>query len=351
MIDAILQQTCLNGASPATEKIIAAVIPAYRVRKHVLDVIVRIGKECQRIYVVDDACPEQSGQLVKEACVDPRVTVIFNPINLGVGGAVMNGYKAAVDDGCDIIVKIDGDGQMPPELLPRIVAPILDESADYTKGNRFYDLAHIRRMPGLRIFGNAILSFMSKFSTGYWDIFDPTNGYTAIHSRVAAHLPLNKISKRYFFETDMLFRLNVMRCVVVDVPMDALYADETSSLRIKSIVGEFMGKHLRNFAKRIFYNYFLRDLSAASFELLAGLALVLFGFIFGLTQWQTSLSHQMVSSAGTVMLAALPLLLGVQLLLAFVAQDIQSVPKLVMFKRLYDPMLARFSEKAVNISD
>lgn len=341
----MVQNSDLITVDKREENIISVVIPVYRVRNHVLDVIRLIGKECQRIYVVDDACPDQSGKMVLQECDDPRVKVIFNKVNLGVGGAVMNGYKAAIADGCDIIVKIDGDGQMLPELLPRIVAPILDETADYTKGNRFYDLGNIGRMPRIRIFGNAVLSFMSKFSTGYWDIFDPTNGYTAIHSRVAAHLPLDKISQRYFFETDMLFRLNIMRCVVVDVPMESRYADETSSLRIKSIVGEFLGKHLRNFVKRIFYNYFLRDLSAASFELIFGLVLIFFGLLFGLSQWSSSFTTQIIRSPGTVMLAALPLLLGVQFLLAFVAQDIYSVPKLVIFKRLYDPESSRLMVK------
>jgi glycosyltransferase involved in cell wall biosynthesis len=246
----------------------------------------------------------------------------------------MAGYIAAVADGCDVIVKIDGDGQMAPEMLPLFVQPILDGLADYTKGNRFYDLTHIKQMPAMRLLGNAVLSFMSKFSSGYWDVFDPTNGYTAVHARVAAHLPLDKISQRYFFESDMLFRLNTMRCVVVDVPMDAHYADETSSLKIKQIVFEFLSKHVRNFGKRIFYNYFLRDLSAASFQLVFGLVLFLFGGVFGVVQWWQASSLHVNSSAGTVMLAAMPLLVGVQLLLAFLSFDVQSVPRMPVHKRL-----------------
>ena len=251
------------------------------------------------------------------------------------GETAMNCLANAIADGARVIVKIDGDGQMAPELLPQFVAPILEGLADYTKGNRFYDLTNIGRMPGIRLLGNAMLSFMSKFSTGYWDIFDPTNGYTAIHARVASHLPFDKISQRYFFESDMLFRLNIMRCVVMDIPMDAHYADEVSNLRIRSILGEFMFKHLRNFGKRIFYNYFLRDLSAASFHLLLGTCLTIFGLLFGAYQWTLSASMHVVSSAGTVMLAALPLLLGLQLLLAFISHDTQSVPRLPIHKRLY----------------
>src|SRR6185369_13889923 len=132
--------------------------------------------------------------------------------------------RQALRDGATVLVKLDGDGQMDPRLIPYFVAPILSRQADYTKGNRFYDLAGIGQMPGVRIAGNAMLSLFAKLSTGYWQLFDVTNGYTAIHARVLKRLPLDKISQRYFFETDMLFRLNTVRAVVVDVPMDARYA-------------------------------------------------------------------------------------------------------------------------------
>ncbi|WP_449429415.1 glycosyltransferase family 2 protein [Rhodanobacter umsongensis] len=313
---------------------IAVVIPSYRVTQHILGVLGRIGTLCQRIYVVDDCCPDESGKYVQAHCTDPRVRVLRTPTNMGVGGAVMEGYRAAIQEGATIIVKIDGDGQMAPELLPEFVAPILAGSADYTKGNRFYDLTNISRMPKVRLFGNAALSFLSKFSGGYWDIFDPTNGYTAIHARTASHLPFDKISNRYFFETDMLFRLNSIRAVVVDVPMDAEYGDEKSNLKIKQVLGEFLLKHTQNFCKRIFYNYFLRDLSAASIELVFGLLLTLSGGAFGIAHWVHSWHSGIATTTGTVMLAALPVLLGFQLLLAFVVSDIQSVPRLIVHPRL-----------------
>jgi hypothetical protein len=216
---------------------------------------------------------------------------------------------------------------MAPELIPFFVKPILSGKADYTKGNRFYDLTFIQRMPAIRLYGNAILSFLAKLSTGYWDIFDPTNGYTAIHANVGRHLPFDKISKRYFFETDMLFRLNTLRAVVMDIPMDAVYGDETSSLRVSRVVSEFFFKHARNFGKRIFYNYFLRNVSIASLELVLGLLLMSFGMIYGLYHWIESLHEGTVTPAGTVMLAALPVLIGFQLLLAFFSYDISNVPK------------------------
>jgi hypothetical protein len=174
---------------------------------------------------------------------------------------------------------------------------------------------------------------MTKVSSGYWDLFDPTNGYTAIHADAARYLPFDKISRRYFFETDMLFRLNTLGAVVVDVPMDAQYGDEVSNLNVSRIVTEFAAKHVRNFLKRLFYNYYLRNMSLASIELPLGLFLIAFGLVYGLSHWLVSAEHQAVTPAGTVMLAALPLIMGVQLVLAFLAYDIASVPRRPLHKK------------------
>ncbi len=306
---------------------IAVVIPTYKAKSHILGVIREIGPEVSRIYVVDDCCPDQSGQFVESNCDDKRVVVIKHLVNQGVGGAVMTGYQAGIADSMNILVKIDSDGQMDPHLISEFVRPILDGEADYTKGNRFFDLENVRSMPKIRLFGNAVLSLMCKLSSGYWNLFDPTNGYTAVHADVARRLPFAKISQRYFFETDMLFRLNTLRAVVVDVPMEARYADEVSHLKISKIIGEFLAKHVRNFAKRIFYNYYLRDMSLASIELPLGILMLGFGLVYGGYHWVDSAKAGVATPAGTVMLSAMPLLMGLQLILAFVSFDIASVPK------------------------
>lgn len=316
----------MTSAAP----LICVVIPAYRVREHVLGVIERVPAIVGRIYVVDDACPEHSGDYVQANCCDTRVQVLRNPVNLGVGGAVMAGYARALADDADVVVKVDGDGQMDPALIPRFVAPLLSGRADYTKGNRFFDLRVMSKMPFVRLVGNAGLSFMTKLSTGYWHIFDPTNGYTAIHRSALSHLPLESISKRYFFETDMLFRLNTLRAVVRDINMDAVYGEEKSSLRVTKVLPEFAARHAIRLAKRIFYNYFLRDFSIASVELVAGICLFMFGVVFGLLAWADSIRTEVPSTAGTVMISALSVLLGLQLVLAFLAYDISSTPKVPM---------------------
>lgn len=305
---------------------IAVVIPTYKACNHILGVINNVGPEVARIYVVDDCCPDGSADYVAANCKDKRVSLIRHAENQGVGGAVMTGYKAAIEDGMNILVKIDSDGQMDPALIMDFVGPIANGEADYTKGNRFFDLEKVRSMPKVRLFGNAVLSLMCKLSSGYWNLFDPTNGYTAIHADVARHLPFNKISRRYFFETDILFRLNTLRAVVIDVPMDAQYGDEVSNLKISKIIGEFFAKHVRNFSKRIFYNYYLRDMSLASIELPIGLVLFAFGSIYGGYHWIHSAQAGVPTPAGTVMLSALPILAGIQLLLGFIGYDVSSVP-------------------------
>lgn len=312
---------------------VAAVIPCYRETGKILGVLAGLGPECDRVYVVDDACPDGTGRLVEARCGDPRVRVLYHETNQGVGGATLTGLRRALADGARIVVKLDGDGQMDPHRIPALVRPVLEGQADYTKGNRFYEPDGLSQMPGARRIGNAALSFIAKLSTGYWDVFDPTNGFIAIHADAARRLPLDKLSRGYFFESDMLFRLNTIRAVVVDVPMPARYGDEASGLRPARVIVPFLVHHARNFVKRVIYNYFLRDFSVASLNLVAGLALLLFGVAFGTQAWIASIRSGVPATAGTVMLAGLPTILGVQLLLSFLAYDVQARPVLPLHRR------------------
>lgn len=312
---------------------VAVVIPCYRVVRQILGVIEAIGDEVDQIYVVDDACPQHTGDYVIKQCVDPRVQVLFHEKNKGVGGATITGYGRAIQELAEIIIKLDGDGQMDPRHIPMLIAPILLGDADYAKGNRFYYPEGVQQMPFVRLIGNAALSFITKLSSGYWDIFDPTNGFTAIHAKVAERLPLEKIEKRYFFESDMLFRLNTIRAVVMDIPLHGKYADEESSLNVLRAIPEFAFKHSCNAVKRIVYNYYLRDFSIVSLELCAGIPMLLFGIVVGIKAWVTSVQTGIVATSGTVMLAALPTLVGIQLLLSFLAADFGNVPKNPLQKR------------------
>jgi dolichol-phosphate mannosyltransferase len=305
---------------------ICVIIPCFEVKNHILGVIDLIGDEVSDIVVVDDLCPQSTGKYVESSVEDKRVKVIYNKKNLGVGGAVKEGYKYALSIKTDICVKVDGDGQMDPTLIPSIVKPILKGKTDYVKGNRFYSLYDVKSMPKTRFFGNTILGFLTKLSSGYWSIFDPTNGFTAIHSYSLSLLPLHDISNRYFFETDMLISLGGIRAKVIDMPMRAVYGDEVSGLKVRDIFFEFSSKHIRSIARRVLYSYFFRDFSLASIHLPTGALLLLFGVIFGANAWYDSVASGTPASTGTVFLSALPILLGVQFLLSFLSFDILNEP-------------------------
>jgi len=311
-----------------TDDRVAVVIPCYKASHSLAFVVAAIPPIVERIYCVNDASPDDTGQVVDWlAKFNPRVTAIHRPENGGVGAATVTGFRAAVADGMTVVVKLDSDGQMNPAFIPTLVAPILSGEADFVKGNRFFDLDSVRAMPKLRLIGNAGLSFLSKLSTGYWQMFDPTNGFLAVHGEVLSVLPLEKLHPRYFFESDLLFRLSTLGANMVEVPMEAHYADEKSNLSELNALMTFPPLHLRNLAKRIGYNYFLRGFSAASLHLAGGLALLAFGIGFGIRAWIASAAMGEPATAGTVMMSALPILMGFQLFLSFLSHDVANAPR------------------------
>jgi dolichol-phosphate mannosyltransferase len=306
---------------------IAVVIPCYRVGELVLEVIGRIGPEVGWIFVIDDQCPVGTGALVQERCQDPRVRVILHDQNKGVGGATVSGYRAALATEARVIVKIDGDGQMSPAAIPSIADAVLRGQADYAKGNRFHRVRDLATMPWVRLLGNAGLSFLTKLSSGYWQLFDPTNGFTAIHRRVLVELDLQAIAPRYFFESDMLYHLNQLGAVVSEVPIRAMYGDEPSSLSPWRSIGPFFLGNMRNFARRVLYSYYLRNFSLASLELLLGLPLLLFGAIYGMFHLLHASPVGEAASSGVVMAAGLPVIVGTQLVLSWLNYDVSLEPR------------------------
>jgi dolichol-phosphate mannosyltransferase len=302
------------------------VIPAYRASTTILPVIAAIGEEIDLIVVVDDGCPEGTGIVVANKCGDRRVVALMHGINQGVGAAFLTGMRYAIERGANIIVKIDADGQMNPAQVPALIHPIASGQADYVKGDRFFFLHHAASMPLVRRLGNLALSFLAKLSSGYWTVMDPTNGFFAIHAAIAELLDDEQIAKRFFFETDLLFHLGLIRAKVVEFPMRATYGEEVSNLRVSRQLAPFLAGHLRNTARRILYRYFFRDLSLASLELVAGLGLLGFGFLFGLYHWLAAPPDQLVPT-GTIMIAALTFLIGFQLVLSFLNYDISSSPR------------------------
>jgi dolichol-phosphate mannosyltransferase len=305
---------------------VAVVLPCYRVREKIVGVVESLIGQVDYILVVDDKCPEKSGEWLRENCSNPSVRVLFHEENRGVGGAMITGYEAALETDADVVVKMDGDGQMDARFLRRLIAPILAGKADFAKGNRFFDLRALRSMPLARRIGNFGLTLLTKAASGFWHVSDPTNGYFALRRGALGLVNFHLLDRRYFFEISLLVQLNVVRAVAVDVPIPALYADENSSLNPMRALVTFPGKLLRGFVHRIWWRYFIYDINIVSVFLVAGLFMFLGGGIFGAWRWSANIAEGVNQSAGTVALAMLPMLLGFQMLLQAMVLDVMDKP-------------------------
>lgn len=305
---------------------IHVVVPAYNEEAHIGGVLAGIPPWVDRVVVVDDCSTDGTARIV-EACGDPRVVLLRTPHNLGVGGAMVLGYRHALDGGADVIVKMDGDGQMPADALPALLDAIVERGADYAKGNRFLQRELVHRMPLERVLGNVVLTFLTKLASGYWNVFDPQNGYTAVRASALRVLPLDRLHQGFFFENDMLVRLNVHDFRVVDVPMGPVYNAEQSHLSIPTVLSTFPLLLVRRFFHRVVEKYVLRDFSPIALFLFVGLASLAFGMILGVSLWLHSYWNGVPTPTGSIILTLLALVVGFQLCLQAIVLDIQATPR------------------------
>ena len=318
----------MPGKSAPKPTQIVAVVPAYRVEGQIEAVLRGLPPFLTQIVVVDDASTDTTAALVQAAAKrDRRIILLQHKHNQGVGGAMITGFRRALELGAQIIVKIDGDGQMDVRYLPDLITPLTLGRADYAKGNRFRDSAALRRMPLIRRIGNIGLGFLAKAATGYWNVFDPTNGFAAIRGETLAQLPLDQVDRSYYFEISMLASLYLLGAVVQEVPMPARYKDEVSNLMVERVLLEFPAKLLGTFLRRVALKNFLYDFSMVSIYLLTGVPLLLFGLIFGGYKWIQYWRAGVPAPTGTVILPTLSVLLGIQLLLSAIESDLRSVPR------------------------
>ncbi|WP_067284581.1 glycosyltransferase family 2 protein [Streptomyces jeddahensis] len=303
---------------------VAVVVPAYNEEKLIARTINTTPDFVDHIVVIDDA---SSDATATEAIGtgDPRLVLIRHENNTGVGGAVCDGHKEALRLGCDVSVVMAGDGQMDPAYLPALLDPICDGTALFTKANRFYSRDSYRGMPKYRILGNVILSFMTKLASGYWHLFDPQNGYTAIHRTALRRLNLDRVAKDYSFENDLLINLNILRIPACDVPVPAVYGDEVSTMRMHRVIPALIAQLARGSCRRVVLKYVVFSFSPIALLLLAGLFLLVLGS--AVSTWV--LIHTLgpsSASAGSVLLATLPILTGIHFLIGALMLDIQESP-------------------------
>jgi dolichol-phosphate mannosyltransferase len=238
------------------KSIVTVVIPAYNADYKLAEVLALIPREVSYILVVDDGSTRQKVEEITSNVADPRLQILKHETNCGIGAAMKTGYRKAVTLESHVIVKIDADGQMDPSMIPNFINPILENRYDYTKGNRFVSRASLKGMPKHRLLGNLVLTGLSRISSGYWRVSDPTNGFTAISGDILKKLPIDNLEQRYFFESDLLYQLKLLDGRVQDIPMKSSYGDEKSQLSAIKSIFEFSYKHLRNLIKRIYKSFF-----------------------------------------------------------------------------------------------
>ena len=308
--------------------IISVVLPCYNVANHIEEVIRTLPSDINFIITVNDCSKDDTEiillQLAKE---NPKIIYIKHEINQGVGGALLTGYRKSLELKADITIKMDGDGQMDPSYIPALIKPLIDDKADFTKGNRFRDFRALQKMPLSRKIGNIGLSFMIKASSGFWNIFDPTNGFTAIKNEVLTEMNLDRIHKRYYFETSMLIELYYTNAVIVDVPMKAIYGNEVSNLSRTKTFFEFPPKLFVALLRRIILKYFIYDFNIASLYIITGWPIFLFGVINGYLSYEKYIHSHIAAPTGTIMIPTLSIMLGFQLILAAIGFDITNYPK------------------------
>jgi dolichol-phosphate mannosyltransferase len=304
---------------------VAVVIPCYKVSKYIESLMSQIPMYVDFIICVIDGCPEKTLDLLYMS-KDSRLHILVNDKNEGVGASVKRGYIYALNLNANIVVKIDGDLQMNPLYIEKLIRPIRNEECDYTKGNRFYSIDVIRKMPILRLIGNSGLSIITKFSSGYWNIKDPTNGYTAIHSNSIKKLCLDSINNRFFFESDMLYNLYMIRAVVVDVPIPAIYNYEKSNLRIPFEFFNFSVNNIKNFFKRIFIYYFLFQFSIYSIYIMLGFFLFVSSILLGSFMLYKGYTTSEYASGGSLVILNLIIIFSFLLILQFFNHDMKNIP-------------------------
>jgi glycosyltransferase involved in cell wall biosynthesis len=301
---------------------VAALVPAFNEAAHVGDVVRDMPECVDHIIVVDDASSDNTSDVVS-AVGDPRVRLVRHETNQGLGASLIDAHLMAIDLKADISVVMAGDGQMDPAYLPRLLDPIVDGTADFTKGNRFFSVQSFDGMPSHRIFGNVVLSFMTKLATGYWNLFDPQNGYTAISREAQSKIAWADVARDYTFENDVLARLGLARARVLDIDIPARYGTEVSDIRLASVVPGLLASLGGAAWRRFWLQYVVRSFSPVAIFLAGGALLLLWSAIYGTWVILQTLGPP-VATTGTVMLVVLPFLMGFQLVLAALVIDIMN---------------------------
>ena len=262
---------------------LCVVVPAFNEEKLIGQTLDTIPGYITRIYAIDDASTDRTSEIIQEYIKkDPRIVHIRHDTNVGVGAAIVAGYKRALTDGMEIAVVMAGDNQMDPAYLPNLLDPIIYRQADYTVGNRLLSPEFRKEMSKWRFFGNAILTLFTKIASGYWQMMDPQNGYTAISRRALERVDLNTVYTRYGYCNDLLVRLNVAGLKVRNVPHPARYGEEVSGIRYRTYISRLSGLLFMDFLWRMKTKYIILNFHPLVFFYLFGSIITLMSILGGL---------------------------------------------------------------------
>ena len=301
---------------------IAVAIPCYKVEQHLQQVVAGLPAFVDSILLVDDCSPDSTGTLADQLAADQRVVALHHKVNTGVGGAMITAFRKAIETDVDVVVKLDGDGQMDAAYIQ----PLLDAlgDADFSKGNRLLDRRKLRNMPIVRRMGNMGVGFMVKAASGYWDVSDPVNGFFAIRTATLKEMDFTRIANRFFFESSMLIEMHYTGASIMEVTMPSIYGDEKSNLSVGKSLLTFPPRLMAAWLRRIYLSYFVFDFNICSLYIATGLPCFLFGLLFGICKWIHFASLGINAPTGTIMLAILPFIIGIQLLLAAGQYDVSA---------------------------
>ena len=317
------------NADPVFRKLescsIGVVVPAYNEEKLIGETLSGIPEYVDRIYLIDDGSTDRTGDVVK-SFRDPRVLYLRHDENKGVGAGIINGYKLALRDEMDVVAVMAGDNQMDPAELPRLIIPILEGEADYTKGNRLLSDSFRTGMSPLRSFGNTLLSLITKIGSGYWQVTDPQNGYTAISRQALESLDLDAVYPYYGYCNDLLIKLNAFGMRVMDVVIPARYGREKSSIKYSRYVLKVSPMLFKGFLWRLRVKYTVLDFHPLVLFYLAGMIALPLGMLFGFWAFLQALLQTPLSSY-YVLLDLFVLGMGVQMLLFGMLFDMQAEKK------------------------
>jgi len=301
---------------------IGVVVPAYNEALLIQETIDGIPDYVDKIYVINDCSTDRTGEIVDQM-VDPRIVPIHHEVNKGVGAAIINGYKRALADEMDLVAVMAGDNQMDPTHLPRLLFPIIEGKADYTKGNRLISKDLRKGMSAWRAFGNGLLTLITKIGSGYWNIADPQNGYTVISREALEALDLDSVYTYYGYCNDLLIKLNAFGLQTMDVSMPARYGRETSTIKYSAYIRKVAPMIFRGFLWRLKMKYIVFDFHPLVLFYIASMLLVPIGFLFGVWIVMQKLVFHGQVSANYPLLDVFISLMGMQLLLFAMFFDMQ----------------------------